>query len=61
VEPRLFSLIGIDAKIPRGIPEYIVAMLQGKFAIITPALISGALAERVYFRGYCLLLALCGF
>ncbi len=27
-------------------------MFQGKFAIITPALISGALAERVSFRGY---------
>jgi Amt family ammonium transporter len=33
-------------------------MFQGKFAIITPALISGALAERVYFRGYCLFIVL---
>jgi Amt family ammonium transporter len=33
-------------------------MFQGKFAIITPALISGALAERVYFRGYSIFIAL---
>jgi Amt family ammonium transporter len=33
-------------------------MFQGKFAIITPALISGAMAERVYFRGYCLFITL---
>ena len=33
-------------------------MFQGKFAIITPALIIGALAERVYFRGYILFIAL---
>lgn len=33
-------------------------MFQGKFAIITPALISGALAERVYFRGYVFFIAL---
>jgi Amt family ammonium transporter len=32
-------------------------MFQGKFAIITPALIAGAIAERVYFRGYCLFIA----
>ncbi len=53
-----FFLKGIDDIVTDGIPEYIVAMFQGKFAIITPALISGALAERVYFRGYCLFIAL---
>ena len=47
-----FFLKGIDNKITDGVPEYVLAMFQGKFAIITPALISGALAERVYFRGY---------
>jgi Amt family ammonium transporter len=47
-----FFLKGIDDRITNGIPEYVLAMFQGKFAIITPALISGALAERVYFRGY---------
>ena len=42
------------------IPEYVYAMFQGKFAIITPALIAGALAERVRFRGYCVFIALWG-
>jgi Amt family ammonium transporter len=51
-------LKGIDNMISNGIPEYILAMFQGKFAIITPALISGAIAERVYFRGYILFIAL---
>lgn len=41
-----------------GIPELVFAMFQGKFAIITPALIAGAFAERVRFRGYCLFIAL---
>jgi Amt family ammonium transporter len=43
-----------DAKIP----EYVFAMFQGKFAIITPAIIAGAFAERVKFRGYCVFIAL---
>lgn len=47
-----FFLAGIDDSIVNGVPEYVLAMFQGKFAIITPALISGALAERVYLRGY---------
>ena len=42
----------------QGIPEYVFAMFQGKFAIITPALIAGAFAERVRFRGYCIFIAL---
>ena len=53
-----FLLNGIDDVITNGIPEYIIAMFQGKFAIITPALISGALAERVYLRGYILFISL---
>lgn len=56
--PDFFFLRGIDEVITDGIPEYIIAMFQGKFAIITPALISGALAERVYLRGYILFIAL---
>ncbi|MCF6247234.1 MAG: ammonium transporter [Desulfobacula sp.] len=56
--PDFFFLKGIDDKITDGIPEYIIAMFQGKFAIITPALISGALAERVYFRGYIMFITL---
>lgn len=58
-DPRLLFLSGIDETImPAGIPEYVFAMFQGKFAIITPALIAGAFAERVRFRSYCFFLAL---
>ncbi len=54
-----FMLKGIDTNIlEAGIPEYVFAMFQGKFAIITPALIAGAFAERVKFRGYCIFIAL---
>lgn len=34
------------------VPEYVFAMFQGKFAIITPALIAGAVAERISFKGW---------
>jgi Amt family ammonium transporter len=40
--------------IPNGIPELAFVMFQGKFAIITPALIVGAVAERVRFGPYIL-------
>lgn len=36
------------------ISEYTFAMFQGMFAIITVALISGALAERIKFSAYCI-------
>jgi len=50
-----FFLKGIDDTIhSAGVPEYVVAMFQGKFAIITPALIAGAFAERVRFWSYSL-------
>ena len=52
-DSRLFLLRGIDHTIlPAGVPEYAFAMFQGKFAIITPALIAGAVAERISFRGW---------
>lgn len=51
-------LNGIDNSVVNKIPEYIFAMFQGQFAIITPALISGAIAERVYFQGYILFIVL---
>ena len=53
-----FFLQGIDTSVSNNIPDYVNAMFQGKFAIITPALIAGAFAERVRFRGYCIFIAL---
>jgi len=45
-------LAGIDAKTVKGsIPETVFAMYQLTFAIITPALVIGAFAERVKFSG----------
>ena len=55
-----FLLSGIDESITSGIPEYVFSMFQAKFAIITPALIAGAFAERVTFKGYCFFIALWG-
>ena len=57
--PDYVLLNGIDESImDAGIPEYVFAMFQGKFAIIAPALIAGAFAERVSFRGYVVFIAL---
>ena len=54
-----FFLKGIDTNIlEAGVPEYVFSMFQGKFAIITPALIAGAFAERVSFKAYCIFIAL---
>ena len=41
-------------QVENGVPTLVFVMFQGKFAIITPALISGAIAERVKFSGYVL-------
>jgi Amt family ammonium transporter len=43
---------------PGAIPEYVFAMYQCMFAMITVALISGALAERIKFSAYCLFVLL---
>ena len=54
-DPAKVLLSGIDAtwtpilSNTRRIPEYVFAMFQGKFAIITPALIAGSFAERVRY------------
>jgi len=54
-----FFLKGIDNSVlDAGIPEYVFSMFQCKFAIITPALIAGAFAERVNFKAYCFFIAL---
>ncbi|MBE0652997.1 MAG: ammonium transporter, partial [Bacteroidales bacterium] len=59
--PDYVFLRGIDESImDGGVPEYVFSMFQGKFAIITPALIAGAFAERVSFRAYVVFIALWG-
>jgi len=42
----------------QAIPMLVFVMFQGKFAIITPALISGAVAERIKFSSYILFIVL---
>ena len=57
--PDLIFLKGIgpDTMLPgTNIPVYVHVMFQGMFAIITPALISGAIAERIRFGPYLLFL-----
>lgn len=54
-DPKLLGLIGLPYTQNFGdkaIPELVFVMFQGKFAIITPALISGAVAERMKFSSY---------
>lgn len=41
-----------------GIPIYVHVMFQGMFAIVTPALISGAVAERIRFWPFCIFMLL---
>jgi ammonium transporter, Amt family len=60
-DPDLIGLQGVEPNKPFAntkIPIYVHCMYQGMFAIITPALISGALAERIRFGPYCLFLLL---
>ena len=56
-DPSKIMLMGLTPNSvvsPMGvpIPEYVWVMFQGMFAIITPALIAGAFAERVRFSSY---------
>ncbi len=54
-------LKGIDESImDAGVPEYVFSMFQGKFAIITPALLAGAFAERVRFKAFVIFITLWG-
>jgi Amt family ammonium transporter len=48
----LDSVVANFASPPRNIPEYIFVMFQGMFAIITPALIIGAVVERMKFGAF---------
>ncbi|GIW43838.1 MAG: ammonium transporter [Candidatus Binatia bacterium] len=43
---------------PRHIPEYVYVMFQAMFAVITPALILGAIAERMRFSAWMLFITL---
>jgi ammonium transporter, Amt family len=47
------SGVGTDGA-GRTVPHLVFMMYQGMFAVITPALISGAFAERMKFSAYCL-------
>jgi Amt family ammonium transporter len=46
--------VGADPAFGKTIPAALFMMFQGMFAIITPALISGAFAERMKFSAYCI-------
>jgi Amt family ammonium transporter len=48
----LDSVVANFASPPRNIPEFLFIMFQGMFAIITPALMLGAVAERMKFSAY---------
>jgi ammonium transporter, Amt family len=54
-DPALLGLSGLPYTrnfADKAIPELVFVMFQGKFAIITPALISGAIAERMKFSAF---------
>lgn len=50
--------LGIEPKFASTIPLLLFAVFQLKFAIITPALITGSFAERVKFKAYLLFICL---
>lgn len=60
-DASLFALQGLAPDklfADKHIPELVFVMFQGKFAIIAPALISGAVAERMQFRSFVIFTAL---
>jgi ammonium transporter, Amt family len=62
-DPNLFLLKGVTPDMVHNAthtPELVFIMFQGMFAIITPALITGAFAERVKFSAYALFMLLWG-
>jgi Amt family ammonium transporter len=50
--------VGLDPNPPATIPHYLYMCYQGTFAIITAALISGAIVERMRFSAYVLFISL---
>lgn len=60
-KPEYFALAGLSHTALYGdkaIPELVFVMFQGKFAIITPALISGAVAERMKLSSFIVFIVL---
>ncbi len=53
-------LNGVGTEASGSIPHVVFMLFQGMFAIITPALISGAIAERMKFSTYCVFILLWG-
>ena len=53
-------LQGVGTEASGSIPHIVFMLFQGMFAIITPALISGAVAERMKFSTYCVFILLWG-
>jgi len=54
----VYALFQNVATEPGAIPEYVFSLYQAMFAIITVALISGTIAERVKFSAYCVFVLL---
>lgn len=54
----IYTLFQNVATEPGAIPEYVFAMFQCMFAMITVALISGAVAERIKFAAWCVFVLL---
>ncbi|HEY8122774.1 MAG TPA: ammonium transporter [Myxococcota bacterium] len=52
------SVVANFASPPRNIPELVFVAFQGMFAIITPALIIGAVVERMKFKAFAAFIAL---
>ncbi len=44
--------VGLEPREGQEIPELLFMLFQGMFAVITPALLAGAIAERVKFRAF---------
>ena len=54
----VYALFQNVATEPGSIPEFVFSMYQCMFAMITVALVSGALAERIKFSAYCVFVLL---
>ncbi|PYE55328.1 ammonium transporter [Deinococcus yavapaiensis] len=52
------GLAGLNGELSGTIPAYVFVMFQAMFAIITPALISGAVVDRMRFPAFALFVAL---